>query len=122
MTAHRSANMSPRDVIPFPVVTSAAKEPGGRIALNDALHGEARILVAHSESLLATLQKARQIARSKIPVLIQGETGTGKELIARLIHDQSPRREQRFVQVNCAAFSDALIESELFGHERGAFT
>lgn len=93
-----------------------------RFKLADSLHGVTRDLVANSPGLLEVIRKAQSVARSKVPVLFQGESGTGKELLARLVHDHSPRKARRFVQVNCAAFSENLIESELFGHERGAFT
>jgi transcriptional regulator with PAS, ATPase and Fis domain len=93
-----------------------------RIALGEAGATDGRQLIAHSEVLRDVIRKAKQVARSKVPVLIQGESGTGKELLARLIHESSPRRGKPFVQVNCAAFSETLVESELFGHEKGAFT
>ncbi len=79
-------------------------------------------LVFQSQSMMRLIEQARRYARSSATVLITGESGTGKELLARYLHDQSPRRDQPYVRVNCAALSDGLVESELFGHERGAFT
>src|SRR5579863_4465515 len=79
-------------------------------------------LIGSSPKFRALLMEVARVAPVDSAVLIQGETGTGKEVIARAIHDASPRRNQRFVALNCAAIPSALLESELFGHERGAFT
>jgi formate hydrogenlyase transcriptional activator len=79
-------------------------------------------IIGSSPQLGAVLQQVRMVAPVDTTVLIQGETGTGKELIAQAIHDFSPRRGRPFLKMNCAAIPASLIESELFGHERGAFT
>src|SRR5580658_4843878 len=79
-------------------------------------------LIGSSAKFRTVLDQINMVAPVDSAVLIQGETGTGKEVIAQAIHDASPRRQKRFVAVNCAAIPAALLESELFGHERGAFT
>ena len=79
-------------------------------------------IIARSREMLETLSSAQRIARSDGTVLITGESGTGKECVAAFVHHQSERRAAPFVRVNCAALSEQLLESELFGHERGAFT
>jgi formate hydrogenlyase transcriptional activator len=79
-------------------------------------------IIGRSRALRETLSKAEVVAETSATVLLTGETGTGKELIARLIHKSSSRRDHTFVKLNCAAVPSGLMESELFGHERGAFT
>ena len=80
------------------------------------------VLIGSSAKFQAVLAEVNKVASADCAVLIQGETGTGKEVIAQAIHDRGPRRSNPFVAVNCAAIPSALLESELFGHERGAFT
>jgi formate hydrogenlyase transcriptional activator len=94
------------------------------LALRDEVEGLSMFeeVVGSSPALKAVLKSVRIVAPADSTVLIQGETGTGKEMIARAIHKLSPRKEQAFVKVNCAAIPLGLLESELFGHEKGAFT
>jgi PAS domain S-box-containing protein len=84
--------------------------------------GKYERILGNSKALLAVLREIDQVAETGATVLIQGETGTGKELIAAAIHDASPRSRRPMIKVNCAAIPVNLMESELFGHERGAFT
>jgi two-component system, NtrC family, response regulator AtoC len=79
-------------------------------------------IIGRSVQMLRLLDRVNTIATSHAPVLLTGESGTGKELVAHALHDRGPRRDRPFVVVNCAAFPDTLLEAELFGHERGAFT
>ena len=79
-------------------------------------------IIAHSPAMLRILQTVRRIASSDIPVLILGESGTGKELLANAIHEHSRRAAHRFVPINCAGLSETLLEDELFGHVKGAYT
>jgi transcriptional regulator with GAF, ATPase, and Fis domain len=79
-------------------------------------------IVGFDEGLSQVLARVDSVAAGTTTVLITGETGTGKELVARAIHERSPRRDRLLVKVNCAAISSGLVESELFGHEKGAFT
>lgn len=78
--------------------------------------------VAESRAMRQVLDQAAQFARIPRPILIRGERGTGKELMARFIHEHSDRRQQPFVTINCAAFNDELLNAEIYGHEKGAFT
>ena len=92
--------------------------------LNEEWHGAWNFgaLVGNSQVLKTALLRAEQVARTHATVLLRGESGTGKELVAHAIHINSPRERKPFVRVNCAALSGGVLESELFGHERGAFT
>ncbi len=96
-------------------VRALRREVGARVA-------SAERLVGRSQALLEVFKTVGRVARSDVPVLVTGESGTGKELVARAIHGASGRAEQPFVAVNSAAIPRDLLESELFGHERGAFT
>jgi len=124
--------------ISISVSTAVLRDAGGRIvggaetfrdlseleALRSELEGKSRIgdLVSHSPLMGKVFEVLPAIAASPSTVLLLGETGTGKELVARTIHSLSPRREKPFVAVNCGALPDTLLESELFGYKAGAFT
>src|SRR5262249_46803274 len=97
-------------------------ERTARRLLEQTAQAGATILIGNAPAWRKAVTRAQQVASTDADILIQAESGTGKELIARMIHELSPRREKPFVAVNCAAFPDTLLESELFGYAKGAFT
>ena len=95
--------------------------------VRDALAGHPRregdsSIIGRSPALKAVMDKLRLAARSNAPVLLRGESGTGKEMFAQALHEQSMRRDKPFIKLNCAALPEGVLESELFGHEKGSFT
>ncbi len=111
------------DYLVKPVSFEQLEQAAERIMAQARIEGEAtKALAGHAPAWLRALDRARQAAASGADVLIEAESGTGKELVARLIHRLSARRDHAFVAVNCSAFPETLLESELFGYARGAFT
>ncbi|MBN1336695.1 MAG: sigma 54-interacting transcriptional regulator [Deltaproteobacteria bacterium] len=124
--------------VPVTISTAALRDASGRVvggveilrdisdveALRRELHGQAIFedIVGRSPPMRELFRVLPDVARSGATVLLQGPSGTGKELVARAIHRLSPRADRPFVQINCAALPDTLLESELFGHRKGAFT
>jgi DNA-binding NtrC family response regulator len=109
---------------PLPATNAAVPELLGSLEghTSTVLGRRAVQLIAHDPAMLRILHTLEGVAISQATILIEGESGTGKEVLARYVHGRSPRAHRPFVAVNCAALPDGLLESELFGYERGAFT
>jgi Nif-specific regulatory protein len=88
----------------------------------DGKHEGISWIIGESSAIREVIGKIQQVARCNLPILLCGESGTGKELFARAIHEYSPRKDRPYILLNCAALSESVLESELFGHERGSFT
>src|SRR5690348_14027452 len=118
----------PLDLDYFRAQVNRAVEKSALQKENQILHeqlldaGAFEGIIGQSAAMQRVMQTARQVAPTDIPVLILGESGTGKELIARAIHNHSPRRKHRLVVMNCAGFAPTILEDELFGHVKGAYT
>ncbi len=106
------------------VITKAVqtKSLSDREVVFDSVEGDRTVLIGTSKPMLDIYDIIKRVAPTPTTILITGETGTGKELVARAIHENSPRREKPFIKINCAAIPENLMESELFGYEKGAFT
>ena len=102
---------------PASTSTSSTEGPDGMTR-----SGNPKCLIARSASMQRFLKRLDRVAAARATILIQGESGTGKEVLAHAIHYNSPRKNRAFVRINCAALPEGMLESELFGHERGAFT
>ncbi len=114
--AVRAVRDGAQDFLPLP------PDPELIAAMLEAASGESHALIARDPVMLAAVRSAEQVARSEASVLITGESGTGKEIVARHIHRRSRRADGPFIALNCAAIPEHLLESELFGHEKGAFS
>lgn len=101
---------------------TALLRENARVSQSLAHHYHFDQLIGHGPAMLTVLDQVKRVTNSKTTVLISGESGSGKELVARAIHFNGPRRARLFLPINCGALTDTLAESELFGHERGAFT
>jgi DNA-binding NtrC family response regulator len=114
--AVRAIKAGAKEYIPLP------PEPELIAAVLQAVTEDSRAIIFRDPTMQRSMKMAEQVAPSEASILVTGESGTGKELMARFVHEKSRRAKGRFVAVNCAAIPDNLLESELFGHEKGAFT
>ncbi len=125
--AVKAIKLGARDFLPKPLeftkLYDAVREAmRGSAPDPDAANEDGVPIVTRNREIQALHKRARQFAKADIPVLVTGESGTGKELLATLVHYASPRADKPFLRINCSAFADTLVDNELFGHEKGAYT